>query len=73
MNSHDQVWQSLNHREPEHVPFDLGGQRGFVFHFLFQRVVEEVVHSPNYTLDIPKPGLYYGSDNRKPANRSRLC
>jgi len=25
MNSHDRVWQSLNHREPDHVPFDLGG------------------------------------------------
>jgi uroporphyrinogen decarboxylase len=25
MNSHDRVWQSLNHQEPDHVPFDLGG------------------------------------------------
>lgn len=25
MNSHDRVWQSLNHKEPDHVPFDLGG------------------------------------------------
>ncbi len=25
MNSHDRVWQSLNHQEPDHIPFDLGG------------------------------------------------
>ncbi len=25
MNSHDRVWQSLNHQEPDRVPFDLGG------------------------------------------------
>jgi uroporphyrinogen decarboxylase len=25
MNSHDRVRQSLNHQEPDHVPFDLGG------------------------------------------------
>ncbi len=25
MNSHDRVWQSLNHQEPDRIPFDLGG------------------------------------------------
>jgi len=25
MTSHDRVWQSLNHQEPDRVPFDLGG------------------------------------------------
>ena len=25
MNSHQRVWVALNHREPDSVPFDVGG------------------------------------------------
>jgi len=46
MNSHDRVWQSLNHKEPDHVPFDLGGTGLTTIHVAAYRNLRHFLRLP---------------------------
>jgi uroporphyrinogen decarboxylase len=46
VNSHDRVWQSLIHREPDHVPFDLGGTGLSTIHVTAYRNLRRYLNLP---------------------------